>query len=290
VSDPEATRVPAVLEAALMLSALLLGLLAMVSAGALFLPLGPRVSILAAEAALVLPFLLVAPAARLSPERALALRPVPRRTLLLSVLCGAAFWLASAGLIQAQSSFWPPPPEVAGFIEKLRGELRPEGLLDRAGALATMAVLPGVAEEIAFRGALLTSLARATSGPIAVAVSAGLFGVIHYSPAGYRIPFALGVGVALGILRLRTGSVLPGMIAHAVLNSITLTLSTALDAEGPATAPLAPALALLAFGILLSGLLVRLCAPAGTPVRGVSCTDVKQVQAPAPVDPDPAKN
>jgi hypothetical protein len=53
-----------------------------------------------------------------------------------------------------------------------------------------------------------------------------LFALIHIdavgaSPAFYRLPFAFAVGLGLGTLRLLTGSLLPSMLAHAVLNTIT---------------------------------------------------------------------
>ena len=61
---------------------------------------------------------------------------------------------------------------------------------------------------------------------VALLGSAGLFALIHIDtvsagPAFYRLPFAFAVGLGLAALRLLTGSLIPSMVAHAVLNTIT---------------------------------------------------------------------
>ncbi len=75
---------------------------------------------------------------------------------------------------------------------------------------------PAIIEELAFRGVVLDSLRRALSPVEAVLVSAGLFSVLHLSPMAFPHTFAMGVVAAL--LRLRTGSLLPGMALHFVHN------------------------------------------------------------------------
>jgi membrane protease YdiL (CAAX protease family) len=56
--------------------------------------------------------------------------------------------------------------------------------------------------------------------------SSALFALIHIDAVSaglvfYRLPFAFAVGLGLGTLRLLTGSLVPSMVAHAVLNTIT---------------------------------------------------------------------
>jgi membrane protease YdiL (CAAX protease family) len=94
-------------------------------------------------------------------------------------------------------------------------------------------------------------------------VSALVFAAIHVTPGGYRVPFALALGLALGALRLRTGSVLPGIAAHAVLNSITLAIAPFLDTSAlePAPVDIRSALGLLALGGAAALVLTRAMAP-----------------------------
>ena len=94
----------------------------------------------------------------------------------------------------------------------------------------------------------------------AILASAGLFGLIHLDATGgaasaltaYRVPFALAVGLGLGLLRVRTGSLWPSLIAHATLNTITFAVAPFADDPSrglPAPEPWKGA-GLLVFGLL----------------------------------------
>ena len=52
----------------------------------------------------------------------------------------------------------------------------------------------------------------------AVVLQAALFAIIHGTPI--QIVYALLLGLALGFLRSRTGSILPGLAAHAAFNAM----------------------------------------------------------------------
>jgi uncharacterized protein len=85
-------------------------------------------------------------------------------------------------------------------------------------ALWVMAILPGVAEELFFRGFMQTRLRERWRSWVAVLVSAAAFGLIHGDPL--HAPLALALGVWLGLVCERTGSVWPGVIAHVVNNAV----------------------------------------------------------------------
>jgi membrane protease YdiL (CAAX protease family) len=218
---------------------------------------GMRATVVLAELALATPALLVASMGIRTPAAVLGLRRVPGTTVLLSVLCGAALWVASAGLVETQAHVWPPPPEVFQFLDKMGADLGPSHGVATAANVGALAVAPALAEELVFRGMLLGSLAGAGSAPFAVAASALAFAAIHVEPASYRMPFAFLLGIALGGMRLRTGSVLPGIVAHGVLNSITLLAAPWLDAPTDAAAtPLGLALGLLGGGAAVATALI----------------------------------
>ncbi len=92
-------------------------------------------------------------------------------------------------------------------------------------ALAEVLVLAPVLEELVFRGLLYGTLRRRLGTLSAAAVSAGLFAVGH----GYGLPGLASVftaGVIYAWAYERTGSLLPGMAAHAVSNLLaTLTVA-----------------------------------------------------------------
>lgn len=84
-------------------------------------------------------------------------------------------------------------------------------------ALSIVVVGP-LAEELVFRGIIQTRLLRAMPPWTAVVLQAVLFGIIHGTPI--QIVYALLLGLALGFLRSRTGSILPGFAAHAAFNAM----------------------------------------------------------------------
>jgi sodium transport system permease protein len=92
--------------------------------------------------------------------------------------------------------------------------------------LLLVAVLPGICEELLFRGFLLQGL-RSRCSPWCAIVAAGiLFGAFHVDP--YRfVPVSL-LGILFGYLVLKTGSILTAMVAHATNNSIAILISYAI--------------------------------------------------------------
>ncbi len=113
--------------------------------------------------------------------------------------------------------------------EHLEGSEKLETLLSefraRDGMLAVVAVvglLPGLCEEIFFRGSMLSGLRRGI-GPIgAICVSSFLFAATHGEPDRFLPQMML--GVMLAVLVVRTGSVIPGMMVHALYNAAVVLL------------------------------------------------------------------
>jgi len=237
-------------------------------AGKLLPRVGLRPALMLAEGALALPALALTAWMCARPQQALGLRPTAPRSLVLAVLAGVTLWIASLGLMELQSSFWAPP---AGYIEQFRRLhelLRPNGILDGLLSLAAIALAPAICEELLFRGTVLPALLRRLGPWPAVLGSAVLFGLIHVDgiqrASGpeltlYRVPFALAVGIGLGLLRLRTGSLLATILAHCTLNSITLGLAPWVDDPTDSARSGDPALglALLLGGSLASAALLR---------------------------------
>jgi membrane protease YdiL (CAAX protease family) len=164
---------------------------------------------------------------RASWRRALALGDATRRMLLLSIVLGAALWMASAGLMEVQAFFVPPSPEYLEGFRALLHALAPKGPFDALVSLTVIAVLPAAAEELVMRGVLLPSLVAPLGAGGAVAAAALAFAVMHLD--AYRFLFTLTIGGALGILRLRTGSLWPPIVTHASLNALTFAVAPLID-------------------------------------------------------------
>ena len=220
-SSPRRTSVHPVLA----IVAFAAGLYAMGKGGAAVSRHGIHVTLATAEMLLAAPSLVALAISGIPLAAGLGLKPVPARTALLSTLAGGALWAASLGLMNVQFMLWRPPPAYLDYFRGLHDLLRPHTMAEGILSIAAIAVMPALCEETLFRGVLLPSFARA-SGVVGLVGSALFFAAIHADPLGqslvfYRLPFAFAVGLGLATLRLLTGSLLPSMVAHAVLNTIT---------------------------------------------------------------------
>jgi sodium transport system permease protein len=246
------------------------GVAAMTVTAGLTARLGVRPMLMASELALAAPALLALAIPRL--RAALALRPVSPAVIALALASGAALWVASLGLLELQYTLWTPPPGYLQEFQRLHDMLRPRGPADAVLSVLAIAVAPGVCEELLFRGLVLHALRGRLGTAAAVVVSALLFGAIHLDFSGsgptlYRVPFAVAVGVGFALLRLRTGSLVPAMLAHALVNATTFAaaLQEAPTAVLPAPRPW------LGLGLLVGGataqawLLSRLRSPSAVP-------------------------
>lgn len=122
--------------------------------------------------------------------------------------------VASIGTIVpslAMQDMMPALPDVVGeaFKEIIRNDY---------GYFAICLFAPLV-EEIVFRGAVLQSLLKGMPHPaLAITVSAVFFAAVHFNPA--QMPHAFLIGLLLGWMYWRTGSILPGVAFHWANNTI----------------------------------------------------------------------
>ena len=84
----------------------------------------------------------------------------------------------------------------------------------------TVALLPALAEEFAFRGVIMGTL-RPYSEPLALLVSSAAFALMHGNFV--QIPFTFCCGLVFGFLVLRTNSLLPAIIVHFLNNGLSVT-------------------------------------------------------------------
>lgn len=79
-------------------------------------------------------------------------------------------------------------------------------------------ILPGICEEFAFRGMLLSGLRDRIGGWRTVVVVGLVFGLFHIYV--YKIPPIAILGMLLAFVCLRTGSILPGILIHIANNGL----------------------------------------------------------------------
>lgn len=145
---------------------------------------------------------------------------------------------AFAAAVLAGLSLWPfayeallfalPGEQIKALMEKFAGLEAKLNAIPFAVQLIVLAIAPAATEELFFRGFLLHGLARDWGRWPAILVSAAVFGAFHVFVQGLSferfIPTAL-LGVCLGWVFVRSGSVWPGMLLHVLHNSFLLSLS-----------------------------------------------------------------
>ena len=219
------------------LGILLVGVAAMVASGLLGprLGLGIRGQIGLGSVLLAMPAALAVASRRFAWRATLALGAPAAAELGVAALLGGALWIASIGLMELQSLAAPPPPEYLEVFRAIHRALVPDGPLDAFVSVAVIALAPGLGEELVMRGVLLPAFVAPLGRVGAVVTSAVLFAAIHLDP--YRFLFTLAIGLVLGALRLRTGSLWPPIVAHVTLNTLTFLIAPLVDDPAQAYTP-----------------------------------------------------
>ncbi len=157
---------------------------------------------------------------KLNVREALALR-VPKPGVWLGVVLGApAALIVVTGFFQLVNLVLPMPREL---IESFGQTILPEGI-PVWQIVILLSVIPGIVEELTFRGALLHGLRRRFSPVVLSLVVGGIFGFFHFQI--FRIPSTALLGVILAGITILTGSIFPAMLWHAINNALALYLGS----------------------------------------------------------------
>jgi membrane protease YdiL (CAAX protease family) len=139
----------------------------------------------------------------------------------------------------------PPPEAYSLFFADL---FVYHGPVDFIIVIVVFALVPALCEEVLFRGFLLRGLlgARPSNAwgsthdpdrPLAIfatanraiIVQAMIFALFHFDP--WRLPEILALGLFLGFLTQRSGSLVPAILAHAFNNALSIGLAAAGQSE-----------------------------------------------------------
>ena len=83
------------------------------------------------------------------------------------------------------------------------------------------ALVPAVCEELAFRGFILSGLEHQHRTRSAILLSALMFGFLHVLLSLFQQLFnATLLGIVLGLLAVRSRSILPGILFHFLNNAL----------------------------------------------------------------------
>jgi sodium transport system permease protein len=158
------------------------------------------------------------------PRQGIALRRPPAWSIPVAVLLAILVLPPLAELTLGVLHQFPALKEVLDERHPLTEELRALTIGhdytfgQRALYFLILAVLPAVCEEIAFRGFILTALRRRFRPWTAILLSSFLFGL--YVMNVFQFVNHLALGIVLGLLVTRSGSLIPAIVFHFVFNTL----------------------------------------------------------------------
>lgn len=129
-------------------------------------------------------------------------------------LASGAAMLAYAGI-----GAWGPLADAFVWVGRDGGRLGSLPVVITIICLVRATLGAAVAEELLFRGALFLWLRRRLGAWPTIVLTAALWAVAHFG-IPVAMPYAFVVGLGLGWLRERHGSVMPGLMYHFVHNCV----------------------------------------------------------------------
>lgn len=168
---------------------------------------------------LLLPVLLLTRLVSFRPKALLQIS-VPKTATLLLPLVGV---FSLQQMLQVYMTFQekiPLPKSLESIVRELKDALEAATKLltgshsvpELLWVILIIAVIPAIAEEIFFRGLVQRTLEKQYSPMQAAIVTGVIFGAYHLNPSSF-IPLAV-LGIYLGFLVMRSGSILVSMAAH----------------------------------------------------------------------------
>ena len=142
-----------------------------------------------------------------------------RGTFLPFVLFGVGFCAFANVATAYVSAFFR---ETVGEQYSVPNRQNPEGVFGFAISFIATAIVPALVEEFACRGIILGLLRKHGEG-FAIITSSIVFGVMHGNFE--QIPFATFAGLIFGYIYVKTNSIWPSILVHAINNAVSVTFS-----------------------------------------------------------------
>ena len=158
----------------------------------------------------------------------LSLRPFNPRLIPTMVLMAFSGSLLVAEVGNLTEEVLPVPDDLRRMF---LGILQAEGLGQFFQRAALLSLMAPVTEELMFRGVIMFGLIRTYGGSRGVVLSSVCFGVFHLIP--WQAAGATLIGILLGVMVYRTGSLFAGMAMHAIWNFLPLLLVSSLQNVTP---------------------------------------------------------
>ncbi len=147
------------------------------------------------------------------------LKTIPLSLVAYSFFISLGAFILGDELDRIINMFFPLPTSIRLSLESL---LTINSLSDAVIIIVSAVIFAGVAEEMLFRGIVQRSLEHHKDPAQAIVLTAVVFAIIHINPwTAIQITF---LGLVLGYMAWKAGSILPAIILHAVNNLLSVIL------------------------------------------------------------------
>ena len=175
---------------------------------------------------ILFPAILMATMMTTSLRKSLRLRMPHWTTIPLAILFGVTFHPTYVLISKLIHSLYPLSPETAAAMKPFTDQI---ASADWFSVVFLMAMIPAICEEIAFRGFIFGGLVRDNGKYRAILVTAVMFGISH-GVLQQSIAATL-MGLILGWITLRTGSLIPCMLVHVTNNALSVSMNRILASD-----------------------------------------------------------
>lgn len=170
------------------------------------------------------PTVLLARLQSIPPGELFRLRPAPAATFVMLLLGVVALWPLLQFYLLAQHLLLPH--DVAAMFQTRQEDaqalygrfLSADGIGAFVVSVVLGGVIPGVSEEVLFRGFAQRSFERRLHPWAAITLAAILFGAMHFQPMTF-VPLVV-LGAYFGFVTRAVGSILPAILGHAFFNAV----------------------------------------------------------------------
>jgi membrane protease YdiL (CAAX protease family) len=151
-------------------------------------------------------------------EELFSLRPTGITEILIAVTAAIALTFPLSEALNGLQAFFPPGE---AEVQTTFLAFHPPSAVEKVFVVLSIVAAAPVGEELLYRGAMLSWI-RETSRPwVAIVLTSIFFAASHYWAPRWILPI-LPVGLMLGWLVFRTGSILSSIAAHAAFNGFPL--------------------------------------------------------------------
>ncbi len=177
-------------------------------------------TLLILEAAVIVPALAFLLIRGFSPVRIFRLKSVGLAPLIPALMVGLGSKAVFDEIDRLVQAVFPMDPRI---LDALQGMLHAHSLPELMILLVASVPVAGLTEEMLFRGLVQGAMEQKEDVTKAVVITAFMFAVMHFNPWWFLEVFIL--GIFMGILTWRCGSIYPAALAHGLYNGLGIVMT-----------------------------------------------------------------